>query len=383
MAGTNLLAPQTDNVDVSLTDGSGNALMIRCTVANLPSGAGYGVACLAQTTDGGVYQNTGTASSTTWTLVDTAATSLQLPEAATDSSTTTGTSLALTMNTVTTGNGLTMALNGLTTGKGLSLTHTTAVIANGGSLLSLSSTSIDTSTTTGVLQNLSSTASLAGTQVLWTFSGLTTGIGFSMVNAAQTTGDAISITTAAATTGGGIVLTTPSSNALAIGLAGKTNPAFQVDSSTASQAAGLKITGAIAAGTVAVAVISSGADANLSINAKGTGTIGIGSVSTGAVTITPATTITGLLTLTGGFTSAANAILKSGTAVPATAGAVAAGAPITLYSSSITIEITSDAPTHTRPKGSICINTGGNSGSTRMYVNTDGAGTWTSFTTAT
>jgi len=74
-----------------------------------------------------------------------------------------------------------------------------------------------------------------------------------------------------------------------------------VDSSVALQAAGLKVTGAIAAGTVAMAVISSGADANLTVNAKGTGTIGIGSVSTGVVTITPATVMTGTLTLTAGI----------------------------------------------------------------------------------
>lgn len=72
----------------------------------------------------------------------------------------------------------------------------------------------------------------------------------------------------------------------------------------------------------------------------------------------------------------------SGTAVPATAGAVAAGAPITLYSGAVTVEATSDVPTHTRPKGSLCINTGGTTTNNRMYTNTDGAGTWTAFTTA-
>ena len=101
---------------------------------------------------------------------------------------------------------------------------------------------------------------------------------------------------------GPLTITSSSASALAVGLAGATNPSFVVDSSTASQAAGLKITGAIAAGTVAVAVISSGADANLTVNAKGTGTIGIGSASTGRVTITPVTTITGLVTLTAGIT---------------------------------------------------------------------------------
>lgn len=74
--------------------------------------------------------------------------------------------------------------------------------------------------------------------------------------------------------------------------------------------------------------------------------------------------------------------VESGTAVPASAGAVAAGAPITVFSGGPAIYVTSDAPTFTAVKGSICINTGGTSTSTRMYVNTNGAGTWTNFTTA-
>lgn len=194
------------------------------------------------------------------------------------------------------------------------------------------------------------------------------------------TGALSGATTIAASTS--VTVTSASAVALAVGLAGATNPAFVIDSSTGSQAAGLKVTGAATGGTVAIAAIDSGSNTNLTINGKGTGTIGIGSVSTGAVTITPATTVTGLLTATAGLTSVAAATLKSGTAVPATAGAVAAGAPVILYSTSITVEVTSDTPTHTRPKGSICINTGGSSTSTRMYVNTDGAGTWASFTTS-
>lgn len=80
-------------------------------------------------------------------------------------------------------------------------------------------------------------------------------------------------------------ITSSSAQALAVGLNGLTNPAFNVDASTAVQAAGLNVKGAIAAGTVAVSVISSGAAANLTINAKGTGTIGIGTISTGAITL--------------------------------------------------------------------------------------------------
>jgi hypothetical protein len=81
------------------------------------------------------------------------------------------------------------------------------------------------------------------------------------------------------------------------------NPAFTVDASTGSQAAGLKVTGAATGGTVALAAIDSGAAANITINAKGSGTIGIGTVSTGAVTIAPATTITGGLAAAGGYTA--------------------------------------------------------------------------------
>lgn len=171
--------------------------------------------------------------------------------------------------------------------------------------------------------------------------------------------------------------------AFAVGaVAAGATPVFSIDAATSSAVAGLKITGAVTGGTVAIVATDSGADTNVILNAKGTGTIGIGSVSTGRVTITPVTTITGLVTLTGGFTSAANAILKSGTAVPATAGAVAAGLPISLYSTLIGIEVTSDAPTHVRAKGSLCINTGGSSTSTRLYVNTDGSTGWAAITTA-
>lgn len=40
------------------------------------------------------------------------------------------------------------------------------------------------------------------------------------------------------------------------------------------------------------------------------------------------------------------------------------------------------APTFTAPKGSVYSNITGSSASTRLYVNTDGATTWTNFTSA-
>lgn len=73
--------------------------------------------------------------------------------------------------------------------------------------------------------------------------------------------------------------------------------------------------------------------------------------------------------------------VKNATAVPATAGAIAAGAAITMYSSNISIWVTSDAPTHSGTKGDLCINTGGSSTSTRLYVN-NGTTNWVAITTA-
>ena len=80
-------------------------------------------------------------------------------------------------------------------------------------------------------------------------------------------------------------ITSASATAFAVGLNGATNPAFVVDSSTALQAAGLKITGAATGGTVAIAAIDSGAATSISLNGKGAGNISIGNVSTGLLSI--------------------------------------------------------------------------------------------------
>jgi len=99
-----------------------------------------------------------------------------------------------------------------------------------------------------------------------------------------------------------------------------------------------------------------------------------------AVSITGGT-ISGVALSTTSSSSTGGITAKSGTAVPATAGAVAAGAPITMFSTGIKIWVTSDAPTHTATKGDLCINTGGSSSSTRLYIN-NGTTTWISVTTA-
>lgn len=73
------------------------------------------------------------------------------------------------------------------------------------------------------------------------------------------------------------------------------------------------------------------------------------------------------------------AALRSGTATPAAASAVAA---LTIGSDNIQLTWGTGAPSAAAPKGSLYIRTDGSTTSTRLYINTDGAGTWTSITTA-
>lgn len=113
-----------------------------------------------------------------------------------------------------------------------------------------------------------------------------------------------------------------------------------------------------------------------------------------AVVLGSTLSVAGALTATGGVVggvagavagttvSASGAITaKSAATVPATAGAVAAGIPIQLFSDGPSIYVTSDAPTFSAVKGSLCINTSGNSASSRIYVN-NGTTNWVAVTTA-
>lgn len=84
---------------------------------------------------------------------------------------------------------------------------------------------------------------------------------------------------------GAVKITTTAAAGLTVGPNGATNPAFQVVCNVSSEATGLKITGAAAASGLAVAVISSGTNENLTIDAKGSGTITLASVSTGNVLV--------------------------------------------------------------------------------------------------
>ena len=116
------------------------------------------------------------------------------------------------------------------------------------------------------------------------------------------------------TLSGTVAVSSTSASAFAVGPIGATNPAFQVDASTASMVAGVKVTGAVTGGTVAIAAIDSGSNTNLSINAKGAGTIAIGNVSTGAVTVTPALNVPTSLSVNGA-TIGGNSLAVNGAAL--------------------------------------------------------------------
>ena len=207
--------------------------------------------------------------------------------------------------TTTPANGVTFTTTGATNVT-LPVSGTLATLAGTEALTGKTYNGLTITTTTGTF-TLTNAKTLAVTNTL-TLSGTdstvmtfpTTTATIARTDAGQTfTGTQAFATITASST---VTITSASASALAVGLNGATNPAFVVDSSTASQAAGLKVTGAATGGTVAIAAIDSGSNTNLTINAKGTGTIGIGSVSTGAVTITPNVTHTGTTTMSAAIT---------------------------------------------------------------------------------
>ena len=118
-----------------------------------------------------------------------------------DDLTQTGKVMQVNASALTTGNAVNITANTLTTGQALLVSHTTSsVIADTGSLVRITSTMNDTGgATNGVLLDLSSTSSTAGTQFLQKYSALTTGIGQKIQTDVLTTGTALFITRAVGT----------------------------------------------------------------------------------------------------------------------------------------------------------------------------------------
>lgn len=121
--------------------------------------------------------------------------------------------------------------------------------------------------------------------------------------------------------GTSFIVTSSAAAALAVGPNGATNPALQVDASAASLAAGLKIAGAVTGGTVALSVIDSGSNTNMSIDAKGAGVVSIGTGSSAGVVLKNITyggvTLSNSVTGTGSMVLSANASLTGTTSLSA------------------------------------------------------------------
>lgn len=217
----------------------------------------------------------------------------------------TGTAAGLTAGSVTTNANLTGDVTSI--GNATTL----ATVASAGTTGSSTAIPVITINAKGLTTSITTAAVIAPAGTL---TGATLAAGVT-ASSLTSVGTLTSLAVSGTLTSAAHTITSASATALTVGLNGATNPALQVDASTASQAAGLKLTGAATGGTVALAAIDSGSNTNITINAKGTGTIGIGSVSTGAVTITPATTITGALTAS---TSVASPLHYGGTAAGST-----------------------------------------------------------------
>jgi len=216
---------------------------------------------------------------------------------------------------------------------------------------------------------------------------------------------------------GALTGTTAQASAIAIGPNGQTTPVFAIDASVASAAAGLKITGAAAGGTVALVAIDSAAATNVSLDAKGTGTLTLNGTATGSTIISRAsftsvatTTFTAGGTITYGGVTWGSAVTGTGSNVLATAPAltgnvtlvsasatgiltaqngVAASASVAttalLWSSTASFGIQwaangSVVPTIAATQGSLFINTTGSSTAARIFVR--GSAAWIAVTTA-
>ncbi len=102
---------------------------------------------------------------------------------------------------------------------------------------------------------------------------------------------------------------------------------------------------------------------------------------TGNSTLSGTLSVTGNSTLSGTLSTVGQLSLQTGTAPPA-AGATTSGIKVS-STANLGIFWGSGAPTFSAAQGAIYLRTNGSSTSTRLYVNTTGATTWTNFTSAT
>lgn len=146
-----------------------------------------------------------------------------------------------------------------------------------------------------------------------TINGATTKTLSSQYDSAVLTSNGTSwaVTTAGAGTVAPVAVTDTSATALVVGQNGATNPAFVVDTATATSATGVKVKSAAAAAGAALVVVSSGTNEALTVDAKGSGTITLNGTATGAVTTPRALVSTGATAGVGYATGAGGAVTQA------------------------------------------------------------------------
>lgn len=212
------------------------------------------------------------------------------------------------------------------------------------------------------------------------FSGISLALGGATIGS-DALGVTGSVTISSTLASGAHTVTSNSATAFAAGLAGATNPAFSVDASTASSATGIKIKSAAAAGGAAISVTSSGTNENLTVDAKGSGTVTIAGTSTGGIVLSRSTTL-------GTITGTANNCLQANASgvITGTGQACAAG-----ISPQITTLNSGTGATYTTPVGAsyliVTIKAGGGGGGpsgsgTIVQAGTGGTSTFNSINAA-
>lgn len=317
-----------------LMNGAGNWILVRCTVANMPSGAaGYAVSCLAQATDSGaLYVNTGSITSSTFTLLA-AGSALTLPFSVSDGTTTTSTSLTISPTALTSGIGIGLALAGLTSGTGIQVQTNTANFTTGGAafkadLVAATAGNAFVGVTTGAytgtgLLVLTANSATTGTVAAISATGLTTGKGLVITTSTgmtAATGAALSLQMGAGIGGQGILITnsgayTDTAGIISITANTLTTGSIEVASATAQTSGTLyKITGG-------GANISTGILLDLEMGAATAGTglkvltsgVFAGSNNVVLVSANSATTSTGIVSITGtGLTSGSGLLVTAG-----------------------------------------------------------------------
>ena len=181
------------------------------------------------------------------------------------------------------------------------------------------------------------------------------------INGININSGAVSGVTTLAT--GATTVTSSSATALAVGLNGTTNSAFNVDASTASSATGLQIKSAAAGGGLAIATTSSGTDEALTISAKGVGTVTLASGSTGDVQFFSASnkiTSAGALTIAGALTSVG--VASGSGQITGTGGINVSGSATLAATAGNTVNIGNTS-------GALTVNSGGTSSITNTSGN--------------